>query len=328
MLIVGIMPVYEEADWIEYAVEGIIDFVDELVIAEGYQGPAWHFDSCRSKDGTIDIIKRLAKKYDKITLTECQPRAHVLRGKAATHNHVLKVSRLIKKADWYMICDSDEFYTDTQKKYIRGKLASTEKDAFAFSARVFFFNFQYHINHILPRLFRVTKRMEFRPGQFPYYGNGRPYYEYPDNTPCILLGDDPIFHYSFAKRPSQEIKRRTMEYCAVQREKHVFDWIDKIYLKWSPENSEEIYKLNKKMFGWDGIVFSEEQRLQVYKGRHPSILDHHPFRYLADVREEYKLTGEVGDYIKKRHHFAHILMRILQRVSSVTRSFKSKIVHE
>jgi len=322
MIIVGVMPVYEEADWIEWAVEGIIDFVDELVIAEGYQGPAWHFGTCRSQDGTINIIKRLAKKYDKITLTECQSRRHVLRGKAATHNHVLKVSRLINRADWYMIFDADEFYSDKQKETILTTLQKTGKDAFSVNARCFFYNFEYFIKMDLTRFFRVTEGMYFMPGQYPFYADGKQYFD-EANPYVLLLEDDPMFHYSFVKRPSSEIKRRIMEYCAVQRHRYVFDWINQVYLQWSPEKSEEIYDFNRIRFNGKGGIFLDEDyqayRLQIYDGEHPNIIKNHPFRYINDVRKIEKLEQDIFKYVKTRHHVAHYMMRYLQKLSSTIR---------
>ncbi len=323
MVIVGMMPVYEEADWVKYAVEGIIDFVDELVIAEGYQGPAWHFGSCRSKDGTIDILEKLARKYDKITLTQCQPRGHVLRGKAATHNHVLKVSKRIKDADWYMICDADEFYTEKQKESLLRDLVNTEFDLNLVNAMMFFYNFKFFISQSLGRFIRVIDGMFFKPGQFPYYANGKPYNDNSSKDSTKLLSNAPMYHYSFVKRPSQEIKRRIMEYCATQRERYVFDWIEQVFLRWSPENSEEIYSLNKKLFNGDGIFFDgagDNQKLKEYKGEHPENLDSHPFRNLDDVRKVEELPRRPIEYVQAKHHIAYKAVRFVQSIKGMLRS--------
>ena len=325
MVIVGIMPVYEEADWIEWAVEGIIDFVDELIIAEGYQGPAWHFGTCRSQDGTIEIIERLAKKYDKITLTQCQSRRHVLNGKAATHNHALEISKRIKDANWYMICDADEFYSDEQKKAIRAALETATQDAYRVNSRYFFYNFQYFIYMQLGRFIRVTDGMYFMPGQFPFYASKKPYYSEED-PPEVLLRDNPMFHYSLTKRPESEIKRRLMEYCAVQRHREVFDWIDQVYLQWNEENAEQIYALNRARFdGQGGIFFSgchEAQRLQVYTGEHPAILDGHPYRRIKDVRKLHWPPKHAYQYILWRHYAAHYGMRLCKAIASALRKIR------
>ena len=90
MKIIGVLPVYDEADWVEYAAKGIIDFVDVLIIAEGYQGPPWHFWGNRSKDGTLEILNGLEKKYDKIKRIKCAWGIYVDHGKARTHNKILK----------------------------------------------------------------------------------------------------------------------------------------------------------------------------------------------------------------------------------------------
>lgn len=322
MKIVGMMPVYEEADWVEWAVEGIIDFVDELVIAEGYQGPKWHFGTCRSKDGTIDIINKLAKKYNKITVTQSHPGRHVLKGRAATYNHMLKVSKLMKEANWCMICDADEFYSEDQKKIIKRTLETTSNDAFEFSARFFFYNFKYFYVMTLPRLFRVTKGMFFLPGQVPFYREGRPYYS--DTNPLqLLLADNPMFHYSFVRKPSHEIRRRIIEYCAAQRYSYVLDWIDQVFLKWTPEKAEEIYQLNAEKFrGKGGIIFDgncEAQKLRIYEGEHPNILDAHPFRYIDDIRLTEKLSLSAKKSILLQHRIAHYSIRLMRFVFAVIR---------
>jgi glycosyltransferase involved in cell wall biosynthesis len=322
MVIVGIMPVYEEADWIEWAIEGIIDFVDELIIAEGYQGPAWHFGTCRSQDGTIEIIERLARKYDKITLMQCQSRLHVLNGKAATHNHALEISRRIKEADWYMICDADEFYSDRQKEAIKKTLETAKQDAFRVNARFFLYNFDYFIYMHLGRFIRVTEGMYFMPGQFPFYTDGTPYYD-DENPSGLLIEDDPMFHYSLVKRPVCEIKRRVMEYCAVQRYGWVFDWIDQVYLQWTQANAKEIYDLNRRRFnGQGGFLFDgagQAQKLQVYEGQHPEVMDNHPYRHIEDIRKIHWPPMPAHKYITIRHRLSHYGLRAGRAVKSIIR---------
>lgn len=326
MRIVGIMPVYNEIDWIESAIEGIIDFVDELVIAEGYMGPSWHFGSCRSTDGTIESVNKAAEKYDKITLVQSSPGRHVLKGRAATYNHALQKSKLLPHADWIMICDADEFYTEQQKSELRRLLLSTSRDAIAVSAYMFFFGFENYLRQTLVRFFRVTPGMYFRPGQYPFYSDGRPYYDDINNPPLMTLAQDPMFHYSFVKRTSSEIRRRIMEYCAAQRDRRIFDWIDEVYLAWRPENAEDIYSLNRRRFGGTGILFvtnNGSEILERYSGPHPAITDSHPFRHVRDVRSVESKSGPASRQIRFRHHVAHYGIRILQWISGIYRSLKS-----
>jgi len=320
------MPAYEEVDWIEWAVEGIIDFVDELVIAEGYRGPRWHFGDGHSKDGTIDIINKLAKKYDKITLAESQPRRDFLRGNAATHNYVLKISKCIKEADWYMICDSDEFYTDRQKDVIWKTLETADKDAFAVKDRMFFNNFTCYVDQSLARFFRVTPGMFFKPAQFPFYKDGKPYYDYSVNPPSLLLENDPMFHYSFVRKPCREIQRRIMEYCAVQHYQSVFSWIDNVYLQWNEENAEKIYEINRKCFGGKGGIFmnadEEILRLRIYNGDHPQILDNHPYRHIEDIRKIHWPEKAAHKYVLLRHHITHYSLRFCKFIKSILQKAK------
>lgn len=313
MIIVGMMPVFNAEDWVEWAVEGVINFVDELVVVEGYMGPWWHFGSCRSQDQTIPILKRLSAKYDRITLTNSQSRYHVLAGRASTYNHVIRTSRLFNQADWCFISDSDEFYTSEQLTQIHKCLKHTDYNIVTVTARMFFFNFRYYIEQSLNRFIRVTPGLFFKPGQVPHYQNGQPY-----ASGETILQNDPMFHYSFVRRTELEIQRRIMEYCANQRDRRIFEWIDKVYLTWTPENAEAIYAINETITGNRGINFVPPAKpLNKYEGPHPAVLDEHPFRHLDDVRNLSNFGPNERSALSAlawHHHWQHQIKRVWESV--------------
>jgi len=238
---------------------------------------------------------------------------------------MLASSTMAQESDWFMICDADEFYSEPQKEAIKKTILSTSADAVAVKARYFFFNFKNFIYVELPRLFRATSGMYFLPGQFPHYSTGKPYYseKHPYQT---ILESDPMAHYSLVKRPTSEIKRRIMEYCAAQRERWIFDWIDDVLLKWTPERAEEIYSLNERKYnGKGGIIYEggcEAQKLMAYTGPHPEIMSGHPFRHIDDVRKVEFVASPASSYVFPRHHFANMIIRTMQKISSVLRRLR------
>lgn len=205
-------------------------------------------------------------------------------GKALCHKKALKImiKMGIQENDWYFLCDADEFYTNSQKKSLKKTLANTKKDYIKIHDRMFAYNFQYYRDGIHGRFYRFKKGMRFAwYGQQPLYKNGN-YYKNESNTEA--LKDNPMFHYSFVKITDREMKRRKMEVKGGRRTKDIYRWIEKIYLKWTEEKAENIYRKNKKLFGTYGWFYKENKTLKKYTGPHPKILDNHPYRHVKDMR--------------------------------------------
>ena len=66
MKLVGYMATYNEEEYIRYAIESTVEYLDKLIIIEGRWGES--SGSNRSSDKTIEIIESLAKKYKNILL--------------------------------------------------------------------------------------------------------------------------------------------------------------------------------------------------------------------------------------------------------------------
>ena len=289
MKIIGIMPVYEDADWLEWAVKGIIDFVDLLVISEGHMGPPYHFWGNRSRDDTLIVLRKLQAYYkDKIVvINNCSTwLRHWHSGEARTYNKVLKLLKnkgLLLEGNWLFTVDSDEFYTNRQLCTIRNTLESTHKDFYNVHSRMFVYNFKYFFPTTHGRLIRITDGMFFKPGHVPCYPDGSMYISLGAG---YLLEDEPMFHYSFVRPNERMLKRIKMEFLARMYKPEVFNWFNKVYMKWSEENAEEIYRLNEEITGNTGFLFAgRSSKLQEYTGIHPEFLDDHPYRRINDLRE-------------------------------------------
>ncbi|MBD3209149.1 glycosyltransferase family 2 protein [Candidatus Woesearchaeota archaeon] len=276
------MPIYEDADWADYAIKAHLEHVDHLIIGEGYHGPIWHFWTNRSKDGTRNIIKRY-KDHPKVTLMRNVAGPRVEIGKGLSFKKILsKFKRMgIREGDWIMLCDVDEFYTEEQMKKIRRIMRTTKKDMIRLKARIFVYDFTHYIDGYSKRLWRYTKGMKFHfYNQYALYANGSRY----QKSEHIALEKDPMFHYSFIRTNEREYLTRLMEVKGGSRSKESLDWYDHIYYKWNEKNADKLYKENERNTGVYGWWPGSERVIKKYRGRHPKILDNHPYRHVPDMR--------------------------------------------
>jgi glycosyltransferase involved in cell wall biosynthesis len=151
MRVSGLMCVWNCVEFVEQAILGIIDKVDELVVVDG----SWNLDNKKgSTDGTEEKIKKLAKQFDKkiffLQYTPTHPeeyqhyyndehKEHVLGHFNKHKNPFYKPGRLSQQqlgrdfglnfirsrycddpdGHWLLIVDSDEFYPEWQ--FVNGK---------------------------------------------------------------------------------------------------------------------------------------------------------------------------------------------------------------
>jgi len=286
MKVFGFLPVYEDADWLDYTIRNLLEFVDYLIISEGYHGPPWHFNGNRSKDGTIEIINRYGN-HPKIYVFKSSWSISMNLGKALCLKKALRIAKKkgINAGDWYFLCDVDEFYTKEQKKELKKILKATQKDYLRVHNRMFIYNFVYYIDGIHGRFYRYKEGMKFGfYGQHPCYKDGIEYVNCKEKIGSVLE-DDPMFHYSFVRKTSREWKRRIMEVKGRRRTKGIYAWINKSYLKWDEKNAEKIYEQNKVLFGKYGWFSNDGRIIKKYTGLHPEILMNHPYRHIQDIRK-------------------------------------------
>ena len=61
----GFLQVYNEVNWVEYAIDQAMLMCDKLLITEGSQFTSFPDIPERSDDGTLDIISDKSKQYGK-----------------------------------------------------------------------------------------------------------------------------------------------------------------------------------------------------------------------------------------------------------------------
>jgi hypothetical protein len=132
MKIVGYMAVYNEIDYVEYAIRSVIDHVDKLIIIEGaFKETVDTGSTLSSDDGTFEVLKKLEKEYwEKICL------AYVNNVPQLVHrNHVFDVMKLLGLAHedrWLWLIDGDEVYKTEDILALKAILKQTNADVVLF----------------------------------------------------------------------------------------------------------------------------------------------------------------------------------------------------
>ncbi len=281
--IYGFMPIFEDADWADYSIKAHLKFVDHLIIGEGYHGPIWHFWRNRSTDGTIKMINKY-KNHPKVTIIKNRTGPRVEVGKGLSMKKILREykKRGIKGGDWLMLCDSDEFYSEKQLKEIEKIMSTTKKDLLRAASRMFAYNMTYYMDGFSKRFWRYTKGMKFSfYNQYARYKDGT---RYTKNRKNILV-NDPMFHYCFMRTNEREYLTRLMEVKGGSRTKEQLEWYDRVYYKWNEKNADKLYKDNEKKCGVYGWWEGSPRIIKKYSGKHPKILDNHPYRHIKDMRK-------------------------------------------
>lgn len=133
---------------LELCVQNMYDNVDEIIIVEGATKATNHYfdgntslftNDGRSKDGTIEYILELEKKYDKIKVIIGDG---FWNGKTSMCNAASKIST----GDYIWQVDSDEFYKKEDQIKILKLLEDEKPDSVHFFANHFFGGFDYCID--------------------------------------------------------------------------------------------------------------------------------------------------------------------------------------
>jgi len=107
MRVIVIMSVYNEVRNIEKGIRSVIDQVDQIHVWDGAFKPYPH-DKPWSTDGTIELVKKLAKENDKIVLHEC---------KETWEGQIEKRTAMFsngKAGDYFVVLDGDEYITNPE----------------------------------------------------------------------------------------------------------------------------------------------------------------------------------------------------------------------
>lgn len=249
------MIVYNDVDYVDYAIRSVIDWVDELVVVEGaFEITMAGGKPPRSNDGTLEILAKYANN-PKVVLKQANLREH------KDHYNIGYQHAINNGSDWAILVDSDEIWTKNAKTIadavmkkelsmeIKGMPRESTIKEFRVQEYCFINDFKTWYSGLYPRIFRCE------PGAFFVFDNE---VQFPDGRGehiiSLILGRD-IYHYGYVRR-----KKR---------------WEMKQEYMWEKDHNPSI----KNDYKLEGNTYIIPKDLPIYQftGQHPDIMKNHPF---------------------------------------------------
>jgi len=258
----GFMQVYNEVNWIGYAIDQAMMLCDKLLITEGSQFVAFPDISERSTDGTLDSISDKSKQYGGriICLNTTRKHGNYRHNQCDNFNRALTFCDI---GDYFIQLDADDFYLDEwiaeanelmREKKVDLIKALTYEFAFSFKWR-----FEYEQHRVPLVIIKRTEKSHFIPTH--------KYTNFGENV--IVIPGIGCHHYVWVKSPERMlIRMRTSGMYS-----GMVEWFKETWLKMKIEDGKT-YQSYRGNF-----------TIHRYSGSHPSVLKHHPWRDIDDVRK-------------------------------------------
>lgn len=262
---IGFMMVYNEVDWVGYAIDQAVQICDRLIICEGAQFTSHQHISERSIDGTLDIISDKIKQYTNFIELVNTVRTHsnYRNNQCDNFNNALNKC---KEGDYFLPLDVDVFYTDVFISELNTTLSYGSVDVVKVNGNNFAFSFNWKrcnsdgsfevFNH--EAAYKKISGAHFVPTHQPRnFGNS------------ILIFPDTIFHYTWVKPYDRmRVRMETSNFTTGM-------------LKWFDDNWNRVKLIEgRPQLSHLGNMFS----LKKYLGTHPSVLKDHPWLNVNDIR--------------------------------------------
>jgi glycosyltransferase involved in cell wall biosynthesis len=246
---VGFMIVYNDADYVDYALKSFTDWVDEMIIVEGaFEITMKGGKPPRSNDGTLDILSTHVDNK-RIFMKNVNYREH-------KHHYDVGYQWAIERgADWAIMLDSDEVWSKTAKMIADAQMKRCMKESELVGCEMqvqeysFVNDFKTWYPGTYPRIFRAIEGSKFVfDNEVQFAGRAR------GDHPMHLLPGRNIHHYGYVRR-----KKRW-------RMKQDYMW------------EKDFNPINKKYkLEGDTYILPEDIPIYEYAGKHPEIMKSHPF---------------------------------------------------
>lgn len=176
--------------------------------------------------------------------------------------------------------DDDFFFFNKDLIKLKEILKNTECDRIIFKERRFIYNFRFntfsskkgdiHMDRITKGGYIEGKLKKMTHPRY-FYKNGIKY------NKILYLDDIVCFHYPFVKQPDRLKARWEISVEKGNKDKRYM--IDKyMAVKWT--NDLDVLKYKRII-----EEINVEKSFNIYNGKHPEILDTHPWRYIKDIRK-------------------------------------------
>lgn len=254
----GFLQVYNEANWVGFAIDQAMMLCDKLLIIEGSQFVSFADIPERSDDGTLDIINDKRKQY----LSKIEVINTIRKHKNYRHNQCVNFNLALdycEIGDYFISFSADEFYPNNTIDEMNRLMDEGKMDHFISKMLSFGFSFKWTFSvHERTPIYKKVPSLLFYP-TCKAVGFG-----------SMAMTSKEIFshHYTFVK-PRERMRLR-------MRTSGMYEGM----LEWFDANWDKV-ELS------DGATFKYIHKsfiLERYNGPHPPILDDHPWRHVEDIR--------------------------------------------
>lgn len=257
----GFFQVYNEYEWVGYQIDDSMRLCDKILITEGSQFAGFSDISERSNDGTLDIIHDKMKEYPNRIQLNYTIRKHdnYRRNQAANFNRALVVCGNNK---YFIPIDADEFWFDKKIDEVKEILDTDKYDLIKILGIDFAFSFKWQLlikNNPLKRsfIYKTNPNMHFVPT-----------HQHRNVGPKQIETKGIFFHhYKWVK----QIERMRIRHETSNFVPGMMEWFNKNWDKIELKNATYNFYLGKF-------------KLKKFNGKHPEILDNHPWKDVEDVR--------------------------------------------
>jgi glycosyltransferase involved in cell wall biosynthesis len=260
-----LMTVYNEADFVDYAIRACLPHVDNLVIVEGaYQETIRLNKSPRSTDGTCEIVEKY-KDHPKVSIIYANEESD-----KDQRNVGLNKIKELNPDGWLLIIDGDECWTEATLLQVKKLMQMFDKQgikACYFQSLTFVNDLEHYTNQEFPRLFKITQDCTFTNDNFMKWGN------LGWNSPHVMKYHLKYFHYSFVKSKERFNTKR--------------DW-------WMHRGLGKDFD-----YGWhmddNGRIYDAGHKIFKFTGKHPEIIKDHPLMKKQRKEKTLELINSLPD---------------------------------
>lgn len=240
MNLVAYYALYNEADYLEYSLKSIYQYVDEIIVIEGCWLEAFRpAGSLRSNDGSLEILKNFPDPQNKISVY-----FHNEQDQLAQRNVLWNY---INGSAMCLLVDGDEVFDEENIRKVRHLSDTWDKNedaCFYIQSNIFVNDLYMNSTVLYPRLWTIKDNKSY---QFvepnTILVDGKPFNFYKT--------DIQHWHYAYVKSPQRFIMK-----------KH-----------------ERIMKHNKFAWNIDrttSLIYREDAKIEPYEGKHPEVMKGHP----------------------------------------------------
>ncbi len=241
---VGVMNVFNEAEYVEYSIRSVIGCLDQLIVIYGWFAETKRGTDNLQFDDTYAILERLQNEFgvDKINLSMCSGVQQLV----ARNQVWARALECGWKDYWLWIIDGDEVYDSENLGNLMKILHTTKAEGVKIDSLTFVNDFKSFVKIAFPRLFRIQPGNVYNfvaPNDISLNGRPMEVTNYEDQVK--------FFHYSYCKSSERfMLKKREREALPGGRFKWYLDEYDRVTA--------------------DGI------NIRTFTGRHPAIIKSHP----------------------------------------------------